>query len=652
MKRSGYAALFLGLFLLFLTALLPLQEAQAATEITSVSVTITAPAAGTRPSYNPALPSGAHYASAAYNQGYYQNGVAWFDTTGNTDLVPGTDSFRANHYYAVRILLSPWNGYSFSYNMTVQVNKNTPSWMITQDGNLEIYYTFPGLRQSISSVSLTVKAPKGGASPDYSPVTPSKAKYLPDTYRYNKQEESKVTWFDLTDQRVLVPGTDKYKTGHVYEVSVYLVPTDGYTFGKDITAKVNGSTAYADCVSDRCFVSCTFPETAPAPTLSSVSFPKKKATVGQKAAITAVTSTTVNKLSMYSGSKLIKSWTDGYTDSGTKRTWKVTYAFSAAGDKTMTFKGTDPDGTVTAGKKASITVAAKPTLKSVSFPKEKATVGQKAAITAVTSVNVTKLSMYNGSKLIKSWTGGYTDSGSTRTWEVTYAFSVEGNKTMTFKGTDANGAVTAGKTAGITITPKPTLSGVSFSETKMMEGQEAPITAVTSTTVIKLNMYRGSTRVKSWTKGYTDSGTIRIWKVAYAFSVEGDKTMTFTGTDANGAVTEGKTAVITITANSTLSGVSFSETNVAIGQKVTITAVTSTAVTKLSMYSGSKLVKSWTKGYTDSGTTRIWKVTYTFSDEGTKTLTFKGLDANGTVLGSKDAAITVTADDSDLPAEG
>ncbi len=652
MKHTGLAALLLGIFLLFPAALLPLQEAQAATDITSISVTIAAPVTGTRPSYNPVLPAGAHYVSAAYNQGYYQNGVSWFDTTGSIDLVPGTDTFKTNHYYAATILLSPRSGYHFSYNMTIQINGNTPSWMITQEGNLEIRYTFPEVKEPINSVALTITAPKGEASPDYSPAPSSRAKYLLDTYRNNKYEESKVTWFDLTDKRVLIPGTDRHITGHIYEVSFYLIPKDGYTFGKNVAAKVNGNTAYVECGSDWCFVSCTFPETAPAPTLSSVSFSKTQATVGQNVTITAVTSTTVTKLSMYNGSTLAQYWTGGYTDRGKTRTWKVTYAFVGTGTKALIFRGTDADGAVTAGKTASITIASKPTLSSISFSKTKATVGQNVTITAVTSTTVTKLNMYNGSALANSWTSGYTDRGTKRTWKVTYAFVGTGAKTLTFRGIDSNGVSTAEKTAGIRITAAPTLSGVSFSNTRATVGQDVTISAVTSTTVTKLSMYNGSTWVKSWTNGYTDSGSIRIWKVTYAFIGTGTKAMIFKGTDANGAATTGKAATITITAKPTLSSVSFPDMKVTVGQEITITVVTSTSVTKLNMYNGSTLVKTWAGGYIDSGTKRIWKVTYAFVGTGVKTLTFKGFDANGTVSSSKDVSITVTADDSDLPAEG
>jgi hypothetical protein len=105
--------------------------------------------------------------------------------------------------------------------------------------------------------------------------------------------------------------------------------------------------------------------------------------------------------------------------------------------------------------------------------------------------------------------------------------------------------------------------------------------------------------------------------------------MTFKGQDANGAETAGLDDYITITAAPTLSGVKFAKEKVPVKQSVTIKAVTNTMATKLTMIYNGKAVKSWTSGYTDADGKRTWKVTYTFTGKGTKTLSFKAYDANG-----------------------
>ena len=283
----------------------------------------------------------------------------------------------------------------------------------------------------------------------------------------------------------------------------------------------------------------------------------------------------------------------------------------------------------------------------VRFDTAGAGVGQAVPIVAVTSTKAAKLVMYaeNGAAA-KTWTSGYTDSGKTRTWNVSYAFGGTGNRTMGFKAFDASGKATDKKTASIQVVAAPTLSSVGFAGSTVPVKKSVGITAVTSTGVTKLVMYNGSSAVKSWTDGYTDSGTTRTWKLAYAFSGAGNRSMTFKGFDASGAATEAKTATVTVTAAPaapTLNSVHFGGSSAAVKQNVVITAVTSNAVTQLTMYLESgAAVKSWTGGYTDSGNTRTWTVTYAFSGAGTRTMVFRGTGADGTVTEAKTASITIT----------
>ena len=95
---------------------------------------------------------------------------------------------------------------------------------------------------------------------------------------------------------------------------------------------------------------------------------------------------------------------------------------------------------------------AAPALNSVKFAASSAQVGKSVTITVVTTNSVTKLTMYaeNGTA-VKSWTSGYSDSGNTRTWTLSYAFGGAGARTMTFRGFDANGTGTGAKTAAITV---------------------------------------------------------------------------------------------------------------------------------------------------------------------------------------------------------
>ncbi len=86
----------------------------------------------------------------------------------------------------------------------------------------------------------------------------------------------------------------------------------------------------------------------------------------------------------------------------------------------------------------------------------------------------------------------------------------------------------------------------------------------------------------------------------------------------------------------------FAKTEAKVNEEVTIKAVTSTNVTKLVMYSGTKAVKTWTSGYTDKDGKRVWKVKYAFSGAGNRTLPFKAFDANGASTEEKEATIKIS----------
>jgi len=114
--------------------------------ITSASVTITAPAVGASPDYNPVLPSGAHYYSNYdTNDIYYSNDVRWDDAdSGPMEVFMKT--FQAGHQYTVTICLTAKNGYCFADNATAKVNgKSVTASVLGTGQQLTVSYTFPTL---------------------------------------------------------------------------------------------------------------------------------------------------------------------------------------------------------------------------------------------------------------------------------------------------------------------------------------------------------------------------------------------------------------------------------------------------------------------------------------------------------------------------
>ncbi|MBR3474405.1 MAG: hypothetical protein IKH34_05005 [Oscillospiraceae bacterium] len=143
MKRNlkRYLSLFLALILVI--GLFPAAALAEDTAILSAEVTITAPAAGAYPDYNPVLPANANYYSDDYSSSTYQNEVRWTDVTTDQDLTVGEDMFLAGHQYQVTITLTANDGYAFSADTTATVNgQSAETFVRSHYGQVIITYTF------------------------------------------------------------------------------------------------------------------------------------------------------------------------------------------------------------------------------------------------------------------------------------------------------------------------------------------------------------------------------------------------------------------------------------------------------------------------------------------------------------------------------
>ncbi len=128
-------------------------------EITSVSVTLDAPAIGERPDYTPEFPDGAHYYASDY--------IRWIDVTdGYSPLDPESEVFLAGHTYRVDFNLKADDGYGFSDDTTAMLN-GLVAESYKYVSEFGIKYTFPALMSldgSVSGNSLTYSvsgAPSG-----------------------------------------------------------------------------------------------------------------------------------------------------------------------------------------------------------------------------------------------------------------------------------------------------------------------------------------------------------------------------------------------------------------------------------------------------------------------------------------------------------
>ncbi len=141
--------------------------------------------------------------------------------------------------------------------------------------------------------------------------------------------------------------------------------------GWTVYAHVNGNGYHVDSDKVLLLISGMDKPGADTLTLNSVSFAKKEVIVKEKVGINATTSLSAVKLTMYLKDKEVKSWTKGYSDDGDTRTWKVSYAFSGAGEnRTLSFKAFDKDGSSTEAMNATVSVK-KETAVAASQPESK-----------------------------------------------------------------------------------------------------------------------------------------------------------------------------------------------------------------------------------------------------------------------------------------
>ena len=393
--------------------------------------------------------------------------------------------------------------------------------------------------------------------------------------------------------------------------------------------------------------------TGPDLSITSAAFNSATVNVGDAVGITVKTSGDAQYLHMYGeGGALIQKWaaSGNSSVSGTVRTWNVSYTFSEAGSRTMTFKASADGSTVGTGKSASVTVKLDIDVDSAAFNSTTVNVGDAAGITVKTSSDAQYLHMYGeGGALIQTWaaSGNSTVSGRVRTWNVSYTFGEAGSRTMTFKASADGSTVGTGKTAAITV-EKPAdvdVDSAAFNSSIGYVNTAIGITVKTHSDALYLHMYgEGGALITTWEAdgNSTVSGTVRTWNVSYSFGGAGNRKMTFKASADGSTVGTGKTAEVLVASGAPAVGqVYFSKSIAAQNETVTITVKTNSDATHLTMYSegGAKVVTWAASGNSSvSGTVRVWTVSYAFGGTGNRTMTFKASRDGGTTMGASGSA--------------
>ena len=211
--------------------------------ISSVSVTVTAPAKDATPSFTATPGSGANYTVTS-------GSVKWYDVSNSNAVMSSTGKFKAGHQYKVEVVLAANDGYGFVESPTAKINGYSANATLS-NGQLKVTYAFSALAlETISSVAVSVTAPEAEKSPNYTATPAADANYT--------VQSGSVKWYDASNSNAVVSSSSKFKGGHKYMVEVYLTAKDGYSFANSVAAKVNSGTATATKVDDKLKITYTF----------------------------------------------------------------------------------------------------------------------------------------------------------------------------------------------------------------------------------------------------------------------------------------------------------------------------------------------------------------------------------------------------------
>lgn len=115
-------------------------------DITSLSLTITAPAAGNKPDFTKITGTGYYSDNGGNSPANYKNGIMWYNEASSSTLKPGTTStFAEGNKYTVTIVIVAEDTHKFASTVTAKVNGKTATVDRIDDGAVVVKYTFAKL---------------------------------------------------------------------------------------------------------------------------------------------------------------------------------------------------------------------------------------------------------------------------------------------------------------------------------------------------------------------------------------------------------------------------------------------------------------------------------------------------------------------------
>jgi hypothetical protein len=319
----------------------------------------------------------------------------------------------------------------------------------------------------------------------------------------------------------------------------------------------------------------------------------------------------------------------------------TSYSFATEGTKTLYSWAKDEAGNVSASMSAQVVITlpdvTKPVVTAFSIPST-----STSLLVSVTSFTASDNKAVTGYLLTETSTTPLAgNAGWTTSAPTSYSFATEGTKTLYAWAKDAAGNVSASMSAQVVITlpdvTKPVVTAFYIPSTST-----SLLVSVTSFTASDDKAVTGYLVTESSTTPLAgNAGWVSSAPTSYSFANEGTKTLYAWAKDATGNVSASMSAQVVITLPDVTKPVvtAFSIPSTSTSLLVPVTSFTASdnkAVTGYLITESSTTPLAGNAGWTTSAPT-----SYSFANEGTKTLYAWAKDAAGNVSASMSAQVTI-----------
>ena len=206
------------------------------------------PVAGESPSYTASVLENCGYRIKDTTSGGTKNGIVWRNLTDNVGMKPDNSKFEGGKKYRIEILIVPESdAYQFvSDQLTGTINGHNATVVRNHLDSNTIYMdcTFTCDPNRIQSAVVNdVVEPASGAKPSYSASAPANRGYRIKSVN-NDMTKNGVRWYNVTDNKDVLPDTGRFEPGKEYYVEIILEPVSGdYAFVDELYVGINGEFA-------------------------------------------------------------------------------------------------------------------------------------------------------------------------------------------------------------------------------------------------------------------------------------------------------------------------------------------------------------------------------------------------------------------------